>query len=608
MTIGRKLFTAFSLMTLTVAAVGGAGYWGFSRVAALQSGPLLASTAALSQLVPMSQSVTRMQAVTQGFLLTGNADEAGTYQRLLAQLRSDFDTQVRAYSDTLTQDSEQAQYQAVMEKYSPFKELLNRIFFVAGDGRFAEAAALLSGDGAIVIQTLDEQMKTFVAFNEEKVTANLAQANAEIGQAELFEVGLTLTGLVLSLFLAGLMTRSLVRPLRMASRLSAELAAGNLGVTVDRASVARKDEVGDLARAIDTLARSLAGHVSTIRQAGEDIETSARDLETRARDLADAGSRIGTAAQEGDALARQQETGVAGASQTIRTILATIGDLDGGVANQAAHVTQTSAALEEMASNISSIDATTERLAAVFGELKARSDEGREQLFAMIGKIETIASQSHSLEETNEAIQTIASQTKLLSMNAAIEAAHAGDAGRGFSVVADEIRKLSESSAEQSAGVAREIEAIRKLIAEASSDSQGSRLAFEAILEQVASLGGFQHQIRVAITEQAAGTKEILEATGKVNETTHKVRDGSARMVADSRSIAAEMERIQASARALLTGMGTMLTEAEGLARAASGALEDSARHRELSDKLATVVGVFRLQDEVLGVGNREEG
>jgi len=595
MTIGRKLFTAFSLMTLTVAAVGGTGYWGFEQVAALQSGPLLASTKALAQLVPMAQSFTKMQAVTQGFLLTGQADQAGAYQQQLAQLRADFDTQLRAYSDTLTGDSEQAQYQAVMEKYSPFKALLNRVFFVAGDDRFADAAQLMTGEGTAIIQALDDQMKAFVAFNEEKVTANLARTSGAIENALWVEASLTLAGLILSLILARTMTRSLVRPLKLASRWSADLADGNLAIAFDPRSVARKDEVGDLARALDTLARSLAGHMGTIRQAGEDIGVSARDLETRARNLADAGSRIGAAAQGGDSLARQQEAGVTEASQTIKAILGTIGHLDDQVADQAANVAQTSAALEEMASNISSIGNTTERLASVFDELKARSDDGRELLFAMIGKIETIANQSHTLEEANEAIQAIASQTKLLSMNAAIEAAHAGDAGRGFSVVADEIRKLSESSAEQSGGIAREIAVIQQLIAEASSDSQQSRLAFEAILEQVVSLGGFQAQIGRAMTEQDSGTREILEATGRVNHTTHVVRDGSARVVADSRFIAEKMEKIQDLARTLLEGMGTVLAEADGLTQAAEGALADSARHLELSDRLATVVGVFRL-------------
>jgi methyl-accepting chemotaxis protein len=287
---------------------------------------------------------------------------------------------------------------------------------------------------------------------------------------------------------------------------------------------------------------------------------------------------------------------VSGATASVATILGTIERLDRQVGEQAASVTQTSAALEQIASNTSSIAQTTERLGAAFGELKDTSDQGRDRLFAMIAKIQTIADQSYKLEEANEAIQSIASQTKLLSMNAAIEAAHAGDAGRGFSVVADEIRKLSESSAEQSAGIAREIGTTRSLIAEVSNDSVESGRAFEAILAHVGSLGRYQSVIREAMAEQEAGTRDILQATVRAGGATQEVRDGSARMVADSRSVAREMDKIQASALALGEGIAVVLAEADGLILAASGVLEDSLRQRELSDRLGTVVGVFRLE------------
>ena len=593
MTIRRKLFLAFSLMTLTVVAVGGAGYWGFQQLSALQAGPLAANTRALASLVPLTQGFTKMEVVTDAYLLTGKVDRAQEFQQQLAQLRADFDGNLRSYSDTQTGQAEQTQYQALIDKYAPFKNLLNQVFFVAGDGRFSDAVAAL-GQGAPVIKNLDDQMKDFVTFNQKQVEDTLTAGQSAMAGAIFLEALLTLAGLVVSLLLAGLLTRSIVLPLRLAARLSVQLSEGDLGVRLEDKVVRRKDEVGDLARALDTLARSLTQHINTINQAGEDIGVSARALEQRAQALAEAGGRIGQAAGGGKELAIAQSAGVTGASASVSTILGTIELLDRQVAEQAASVAQTSAALEEIASHTSSIAQTTEKLGSAFGDLKDTSDHGRERLFTMIAKIQTIADQSHKLEEANEAIQGIASQTKLLSMNAAIEAAHAGDAGRGFSVVADEIRKLSESAAEQSAGIAREIGAIRDLIAEVSGDSLESGQAFEAILGHVGSLGSYQSVIRDAMTEQEAGTREILQATARVSGSTHEVRDGSARMVADSRLIAEEMGRIESSALALREGITVVLAEAEGLAQAASAVLEDSWRQRELSDRLGSVVGVFR--------------
>jgi len=119
MTIGRKLFLAFSLMTLTVAAIGTAGYLGLTQVEGLLTGRIAANSQALASLVPLTQGFSKMEVVTQAYLLSGVPARATEFQQQLALLRADFDTNLRAYSDTQTNQAEQAQYQALIEKYSP---------------------------------------------------------------------------------------------------------------------------------------------------------------------------------------------------------------------------------------------------------------------------------------------------------------------------------------------------------------------------------------------------------------------------------------------------------------------------------------------------------
>ena len=595
MTIGRKLFLSFSIMTLTLAAVGLIGGWGLLDLKALQTGTYRTSTKALASLVPLSQNLTKIRVVTQQFLLSGKADRANEFQQQIALLRADFDDRLRAYSDTQTGAAEQDQYKALTDKYAPFKALVNRVFFVAGDGRFPDAVALFEGEGNAVVAALDDQMNVFAAFNQAEVEKALDTGTAEVDRAVLFEGSLTLVGLAVSLFLAWALTRSIALPLRRAAQLSTQVATGDLTVRFDPRIASRKDEVGDLARALDNLGQSLAGHLTTIRKVGDAIEESAVALEGRSGSAAEAGQRITEAARQGSDLARRQSEGVEETAAAVGQILTTIERLDELVADQAAHVAQSSSALEQMASNTRSIANSTGRLGSAFDELQSTSDTGREQLFEMIEKIAVIATESDSLEEANEAIQGIASQTSLLSMNAAIEAAHAGEAGRGFAVVADEIRKLSELAAAQSRDIAAEIQQIRTLIREVSLGSDGSRQAFEAILSHIGTLGAVQAEIRAAMTEQEAGTHEILGATTRVRDITAEVRDGSARILDAGRAITREMDRILASTQGLNGGIDVILVQTEGVTASAAGVREGGRHHRDLSDELRSVVGFFTL-------------
>ena len=127
--------------------------------------------------------------------------------------------------------------------------------------------------------------------------------------------------------------------------------------------------------------------------------------------------------------------------------------LDDKIDQQIAAVIQSSGAVEEISANIASVDHSIGRIAQEYTEIVAETARGREKQDDVATKIDIIQRQAVGLAEANEVISHIAEQTNLLAMNAAIEAAHAGDAGKGFSVVADEIRALAETSAEQTKAI-----------------------------------------------------------------------------------------------------------------------------------------------------------
>jgi methyl-accepting chemotaxis protein len=334
---------------------------------------------------------------------------------------------------------------------------------------------------------------------------------------------------------------------------------GDLTKTV---AINSKDEIGDMAQYFNATLEKIRNLVIIIKKQSIALLDVGNELATNMNETAAAINEITANIQSIKGRVGSQASSVTETNATMEHISININKLKGHVDRQAGNVAQSSSAIEEMLANIQSVTQTLIKNTTNVKELMESSEVGRTGLQEVAADIQEIARESEGLLEINAVMENIASQTNLLSMNAAIEAAHAGEAGKGFAVVADEIRKLAENSGEQSKTISTVLKKIKDAIDKITRSTSGVLNKFEAIDESVRTVSDQEENIRNAMEEQSAGSKQILEAVGQLNEVTNLVKSSSEEMLVGSRQVIKESKNLEMVTEEINHGMNEMASGA----------------------------------------------
>ena len=384
---------------------------------------------------------------------------------------------------------------------------------------------------------------------------------------------LALTGYLLSRVLH----RGVAGPVTRVSEAAGRIAAGDLtGATLP---VSSRDEVGVMARSFNRMAGDLRAVIAEIQRTGATLASHSAEIASLTGETRTGVEHLNGAVAQITAGAEEQ-------SAAAQHVYGQTGEISGALGNIAVGTERMAASIRDSVAAARGGGETVRAIARATGDLGRVAHENTEQ-------VRRLQRHSARIEEFVRAITEVAEQTNLLALNAAIEAARAGEAGRGFAVVADEVRKLSESASGAASHTVSVVAEMQRDIDETVVSIERSAAGVQETAGRAAEVGGALDAIFHALEESERVVQGLADETrtisGRVNETAGMIGDVAA--VAEEN--AASAEEMAALAEQLESTMASISLLAGG-SRAGDGGADSL---NVLAERLSSLVSRFRVAE-----------
>lgn len=353
----------------------------------------------------------------------------------------------------------------------------------------------------IRIATLNEYLDSWVALNSQLAEESYQASISTQESLRYVQIQIIIAAIIVSLIVGTFIARHITRPLHMVTVAADKMAQGELNQSIN---VNRKDEIGQLAVAFNRMSANISELIKKVKWTGEQVASSAQLLSSNMNQM----------------------------NETSEQIAVTIHEVAEGSSRQADHANQVLSKMETTMDSVGEgfklVDASLEKATkstSVAYEGEKAINEAIDHLQLVTKSVSETTESIHKLGKLSEnigsiihVITDISNQTNLLALNAAIEAARAGEHGKGFAVVADEVRKLAEQSNESAQQIINLVGEIQQETTNSIQSMENSNQAVQAQVEIIQKGGTALAEIIKTVEETEGGAKQIQVSFTEIKE------------------------------------------------------------------------------------------
>ena len=498
--IGTRLALAFSGVFVLMAVMAGFAGYRLAQMSEQLDRITQGNNQQIARVTKMIDSVDQRAVAVRNLALLKDADQRKAEAASIAESEAVYAKAEKELLELIAKydasEAEKALLEAIKRAETTTVPLINKAIELAQADKSEEAVAFLMDKVRARQARWVTVLKTLSGLQDKRSSEFAQDAADSYRESITWLVAFVALALGGGIAVAWMVTRSITGPIGRAVSVAKTVAAGDLSSVVQSR---RKDEAGELLRAMGTMNAQLSSVVTNVREGSECIATGTGQIASGNLDL------------------------------SMRT------------ERQAASLEETAASMHELRATVRNNSDTASQATQVAESASAAAGKGGEVVGQVVQTMEAIATSSRRIADITGVIDSIAFQTNILALNAAVEAARAGEQGRGFAVVASEVRSL----AQRSAAAAREIKSLTTASVEqvdaGARLAHGAGAAMDDIVAQVQRVSTLITEISNATREQTSGIDSVGDAVSSLDVVTQQ----NAALVEEAAS-AAESLRQQA--------------------------------------------------------------